>query len=69
MILDTQNTFCTALSVARAVGDAVSTDVYDTGELPSIHDEMSDDELKEARDEYEAAAIEIAEITIHANSN
>jgi hypothetical protein len=31
MILDSQNTFCTALSVARAVGDAVSTDVYDTG--------------------------------------
>jgi hypothetical protein len=46
-----------------------NADVYDTGELPSIHDEMSDDELKEARDEYEAAAIEIAEITIHANSN
>ena len=31
MILDSQNTFCTALSVARSVGYAISPDIYDTG--------------------------------------
>jgi hypothetical protein len=36
MILDSQNTFCTAMSVARAVGDAVSTDVYDTGAATDV---------------------------------
>lgn len=36
MILDSQNTFCTAMSVARAVGDAVSTDVYDTGAAADV---------------------------------
>lgn len=36
MILDSQNTFCSALSVARAVGDAVSTDVYDTGAAADV---------------------------------
>lgn len=45
-----------------------NNDVFDTGELPNIHDDMTDEELQEARDEYEGAAIEIAEITIHATS-
>lgn len=36
MILDSQNTFCSAMSVARAVGDAVSTDVYDTGAAADV---------------------------------
>jgi hypothetical protein len=36
MILDTQETFCGAMSVARTVGDAVGTDTYDTGAAADV---------------------------------